>query len=60
MSEVTDEQIREFVQLQATIEAMLRTQAGLEQQRAIAIDLAQEMPMGHSFPKFGRTRNYTD
>jgi len=43
MSEVTEQQIREFYQQKALIEALERTQAGLKQQLAAETDLAQVM-----------------
>ena len=43
MSEVTAEQIREFYQQKALIEALERTHAGLKQQLAAETDLAQVM-----------------
>ena len=44
MSEVTEQQIREFYQQKALLEALERTQAGLKQQLAVETDrLAQEM-----------------
>ena len=43
MAEVTDEQIREYVQRQGLLDALLQTQADLQQQLADAADLAQEM-----------------
>lgn len=43
MSEVTEQQIREFYQQKALIEALERTHAGLKQQLAVETDLAQEM-----------------
>ena len=43
MAEVTEEQIREYVQMQATIDALRKTEAYLQQQLADTEELAQEM-----------------
>ena len=42
MAEVTEEQIREYVQMQATIDALRKTEAYLQQQLADTEELAQE------------------
>ena len=43
MAEATEEQIREYVQMQATIDALRKTEAYLQQQLADTEELAQEM-----------------